>query len=318
MMQVSYSHPSQVKHSLKADDKELLSLGLDELSDLLAVKKQNLEDLERRACRPSLSSLSPSLLDMVDPGSCFPGVGMSVLPTMETPQPRLVYAGQTSSEIYRKKMMSMQVHCKKQIQELVVKNQFSGKPEGMANNAQTLEPVRKKKKKVSFVLTENDSGYLASNDTTEGRNESAVAVDRFSRAKSYTKEDAGEMGEDGVANGRRKMKGNILEMVGEECGQEGSTVSLSTQQTPQPRLESPQNSTVPSEQSLAPTQPSLVSHQPSLVSHQPRGDMESKTWSRKTVFDMKIFVRQEEGGQFSCTLCNKSFKVCVEIMPMFL
>ena len=205
----------------------------------------------------------------------------------------------------------MQVHCKKQIQELVVKNQFSGKPEGMANNAQTLEPVRKKKKKVSFVLTENDSGYLASNDTTEGRNESAVAVDRFSRAKSYTKEDAGEMGEDGVANGRRKMKGNILEMVGEECGQEGSTVSLSTQQTPQPRLESPQNSTVPSEQSLAPTQPSLVSHQP-------RGDMESKTWSRKTVFDMKIFVRQEEGGQFSCTLCNKSFKVCVEIMPMFL
>ena len=42
MMQVSYSHPSQVKHSLKADDKELLSLGLDELSDLLAVKKQNL------------------------------------------------------------------------------------------------------------------------------------------------------------------------------------------------------------------------------------------------------------------------------------
>ena len=87
MMQVSYSHPSQVKHSLKADDKELLSLGLDELSDLLAVKKQNLEDLERRACRPSLSSLSPSLLDMGDPGSCFPGVGMLVLPTMETPSP---------------------------------------------------------------------------------------------------------------------------------------------------------------------------------------------------------------------------------------
>ena len=94
MMQVSQSQPyqvinspCQVKHSLEADDKELLSLGLDELSDLLAVKKQNLEDL--------------------------------------------------------------QVHCKKQIQELVIKNQFSGKPEGMANNAQTLEPVRKKER---FVL----------------------------------------------------------------------------------------------------------------------------------------------------------------------
>lgn len=36
-----------------------------------------------------------------------------------------------------------------------------------------------------------------------------------------------------------------------------------------------------------------------------------KSWSRKCVFDMKQFVRQEEGGQYSCILCDKIFSVSI-------
>ena len=109
-------------------------------------------------------------------------------------------AGLNSSEIYRKKMMAMQEHYEKQIQELVLKNQFSAKSEGLANNAVTPESARKKKK-VSFALTESQdannaevaavqaTGYVASKDTTEERYESifAVAANRFSRLELITK-----------------------------------------------------------------------------------------------------------------------------------
>ena len=97
-------------------------------------------------------------------------------------------------------MMAMQEHYEKQIQELVIiKNQFSVKPESLATNAVTPESARKKKK-VSFALTESQdannedvaavqaTGYVASKDTTEESYESifAVAVNRFSRAKPST------------------------------------------------------------------------------------------------------------------------------------
>ena len=92
-----------------------------------------------------------------------------------------------SSEIYRKKMMAMQEHYEKQIQELVIKNQFIAKHEGLANIAVTPESARKKKK-VSFTFTESQdannedavavqaAGYVASNDTPEERYVSVAVV----------------------------------------------------------------------------------------------------------------------------------------------
>ena len=130
-------------------------------------------------------------------------------------------------------MMAMQEHYEKQIQELVIKNQFSGKPEGLANNAVTPESDRKKKK-VSFAFTESQdanneevaavqaTGYVASNDTPEESYESifAVAANRFSRAKPSTTEGTGEMGKDG----RKIMRGNTWDRMGEKEGQEARRI----------------------------------------------------------------------------------------------
>jgi predicted outer membrane protein len=64
------------------------------------------------------------------------------------------HTGPNSSEIHKKKMTAMQEHFEKQIQELVIKNQFSVKPESLTNNAGTPESAGKKKN-VSFALTES-------------------------------------------------------------------------------------------------------------------------------------------------------------------
>ena len=122
-----------------------------------------------------------------------------------------------NSEIYRQKMMAVQEHYEKHIQELVIKNQFRAKPEGLATNAVTPESARKKKK-VSFELTESQdanedvsaveaTGYVASKDTTEESYESifAVTANRFSRAKPSTTEGTGKIREDGM----KIMRGNV-------------------------------------------------------------------------------------------------------------
>jgi len=92
----------------------------------------------------------------------------------------------SNSEIYRKKMIAMQEHYEKQIQELLSKNLFS---EGVTYASPT-EPM-KKKKKVSFVLPldhndecdEDTANSKASNSKIK-KCESifAAAANRFSRA----------------------------------------------------------------------------------------------------------------------------------------
>ena len=84
-------------------------------------------------------------------------------------------------------MMAMQEHYKKQIQELVIKNQFSAKPDGSANIAVT--PLKESQDANNEdVAAVQATGYVASNDTPEESYESifAVAVNRFSRAKPST------------------------------------------------------------------------------------------------------------------------------------
>ena len=108
-----------------------------------------------------------------------------------------------NSEIYRKKMMAMQEHYEKQIQEILSKNQFS---EGVAC-ASTHESTRKKKK-VSFAVPETlsiendascDNGVFSSKatETTEGDHESifAVAANRFSRGNKSMNSGEGKIKE---------------------------------------------------------------------------------------------------------------------------
>jgi len=96
----------------------------------------------------------------------------------------------SNSEIYRKKMIAMQEHYEKQIQEILSKNQFK---DGVAC-ASTPESTRKRKK-LSFVLPEisneddeipeNDLVPREAEDTTDNKYESifAVAANKFSGAK---------------------------------------------------------------------------------------------------------------------------------------
>jgi len=96
----------------------------------------------------------------------------------------------SNSEIYRKKMMAMQEHYEKQIQELLLKNQFS---EGIAYTSSP-EPM-KKKKKVSFALPldDNECGKALGTVTASSKiNDSKekcesifdAAANRFSRAQT--------------------------------------------------------------------------------------------------------------------------------------
>jgi len=99
----------------------------------------------------------------------------------------------SNSEIYRKKMIAMQEHYEKQIQELLSKNQFN---EGVAY-ASTTEPI-KKKKKVSFALPsdnnnecDEDLETVAAISKANVKNKKcesifAAAANRFSRAPTNT------------------------------------------------------------------------------------------------------------------------------------
>ena len=130
-----------------------------------------------------------------------------------------------SSEIYRKKMMAMQEHYEKQIQELIDKNQSS---EGSVKVVVTPESSRKKKK-VSFAPIESLSvknvtedaaiAPVVSNDATEDIYESifAVAANRFSRAKPSNITDRKD---EGGVNRRKKTSGIIWDRMGDDGGQD--------------------------------------------------------------------------------------------------
>ena len=179
--------PSTVSEGLQHEgscwsSKVLGSLGVEELSALLAVQQNKLDELKERS------------------------YGISLLPPPPLPE-----QGERSSQFVpdNEKMMTMQEQYEKQLQELVLKNQFSVKPEDLANNA----PVSaRKKKKVSFALGDvaavQATGYLASKDTPEESYESsfAVAANRLSRAKPSIKGGSGEKGEVGVDNRRKTMR----------------------------------------------------------------------------------------------------------------
>jgi len=136
----------------------------------------------------------------------------------------------SNSEIYRKKMIAMQEHYEKQIQEILSKDQFK---EGVAC-ASTPESTRKKKK-VSFVLpeTSNEDDEIPESDifpreaedTTEKKFESifAVAANKFSRAKRNVLGSSGKRNYDMMVN-------TVGEEEGRKSGKqhEGSIQSLPT------------------------------------------------------------------------------------------
>ena len=82
--------------------------------------------------------------------------------------------------------------------------------------------VIKNQSSIEDGATVVSTGYVASNDTPEESYESifAVAANRFSRAKPSTREGAGETREDGG----KIMRGNALDKVGEEGGQEARRI----------------------------------------------------------------------------------------------
>ena len=155
-----------------------------------------------------------------------------------------------SSEIYRKKMMAMQEHYEKQIQELIAKNQSS---EGSVK-VDVIPESSRKKKKVSFApesLSANNVAEdaaiapIVSNDTTEDTYESifAVAANRFSRAKPSNITDRKD---EGGVNGRKKTSGIIWDRMGDDGGQDARQRTMqpgkAVQANPTMSMEKPHSS----------------------------------------------------------------------------
>ena len=150
----------------------LASLGVEELSALLAVQTNKLDDLKERSS--GIPLLSPPPLPEQGEGSS------QYVPDIEIPIPDFQTVP-NSSEIYKKKMTPVSARKKKKVSFALAESQDAN----------------------GDVAAVQATGYVASKDTPEESYESifALAANRFSRAKPSIKEGTGEVGVDN----RRKI-----------------------------------------------------------------------------------------------------------------